>query len=67
MPSSSKKGTSGVHLPRQYNHQQQEEKIRQAGKEGEKQVSYALKWLDKKEIELAINNVGGAIPMGDLA
>lgn len=51
-----KKGTSGIHPPRQYNYQDKEERIRQAGREGEKQVAYALKWLDKKRFKV-FNNI----------
>ncbi len=51
-----KKGTSGVHPPRQNNNAYSEEKIRKAGQEGEKQVGYALKWLDKKRFKV-FNNV----------
>ena len=51
-----KKGVSGVHHPKQYHYQQSEEKIRQAGQEGEKQVAYALKWLDKNRFKV-FNNI----------
>ena len=47
-----KKGTSGVYPPRQNHNQVKEEKIRQAGEDGEKQVAYALKWLDKKRFKV---------------
>lgn len=50
-----KKGTNGVYPPRQNYQQHSEEKIKQAGEEGEKQVAYALKWLDKKRFKVFNN------------
>ncbi|HOA81855.1 MAG TPA: nuclease-related domain-containing protein, partial [Defluviitaleaceae bacterium] len=51
-----KKGTSGVHPPRQYHYKSKEERIKNAGQEGEKQLTYALKWLDKNKFKV-FNNI----------
>lgn len=48
-----KKGVSGVHPPKQ--RLQSEEKIKQAGQEGEKKVAYALKWLDRGRFKVFSN------------
>ncbi|HOK42242.1 MAG TPA: nuclease-related domain-containing protein [Thermoclostridium caenicola] len=50
-----KKGVNGVHPPRQPHYLQNEEKIKQAGQEGEKKVAYALKWLDRNRFKVFAN------------
>lgn len=49
-----KKGVNGVHPPRQH-YLQNEEKIKQAGQEGEKKVACALKWLDRNRFKVFSN------------
>ena len=53
------KGTKGIYPPRKsvnISNEEKEEKIRQAGEEGERQVAYALKWLDKNKFKV-FNNI----------
>lgn len=49
------KGTKGVYPPRKSSGISDEEKIRQAGEERERQVSYALKWLDRDKFKVFSN------------
>jgi len=50
-----KKGVNGVHPPRPHHPLLNEERIRQAGEEGEKKVAYALKWLDRNRFKVFSN------------
>ena len=47
-----KKGVSGIYYTKRFSKEEQEERIRQAGEKGEKDVAHALEWLDKNRFKV---------------